>query len=124
MTVDISPKSTDETDVPPRLGDETDGLASAYQRTQVTGAGNVVVVDTGGICILSVITLPVEKLLFKPDTARTKASAPARPGGHALLVEEMVRDVQFRELVERGLADLNEGRKSKLEDVKRRLGDI
>ena len=40
------------------------------------------------------------------------------------LVTKMVQDKKFFEGVERGLRDIDEGRYSTLEDVKRRLRDI
>lgn len=40
------------------------------------------------------------------------------------LIARMVQDKKFLEGVERGLRDIDEGRYSTLEDVKRRLGDL
>ena len=40
------------------------------------------------------------------------------------LIARMVQDKKFLEGVERGLRDIDEGRYSTLEEVKRRLGDL
>ncbi len=40
------------------------------------------------------------------------------------LIAKMVQDKKFLEGVERGLRDIDEGRYSTLEDVKRRLGEL
>jgi len=105
------------------INNSTDGLVSAYQRTAITGAGIAMVVDTGGSIGIGVMRVPswrevqFEKPQIEPDIPTVQPAAPD-------LAYEMVSAPEFKELVERGLKDLDEGRYSNLEDVKRRLGDV
>jgi len=103
------------------LENGTDGLASAYQQTQVTGTGHATVEDTAGVFFLSVMTFPVLRLL---GPCATEAKGPTSQLEGPVLAREMAGNTDFRRLVEQGLAELAEGRHSKLEDVKRRVGDI
>jgi len=83
----------------------TDGLASAYQIMEVTAGGSPVL-ETGGNLLIGVITLPHSEIL--PLT-------PAPPESLAnemelRLASEMSENQLFRQLVERGLSDLEQGR--------------
>lgn len=96
----------------------TDGLASAYQRTQVTGTGDAMIADTAGLCYVPVMRIPVVKLL----AVGIRAAQQLEPENS--LAREMSQNADFTRLVEKGLADLATGRHSRLKDIKQRLGDI
>lgn len=104
--------------------DTTDGLASGYQRTEITGAGYAAVTDTSGALVASVRTLP----FWIPVSIGRRANDECLRGQDVLsvnrLAADMVSSADFRAMTERGMADLDRGRQARLEDVKRRLGDI
>ena len=87
---------------------ETAGLASGYQRTSVTSSAVSVVSVTGGNLLISV-----------PTTRHYQPLIPVEP-----LEVQMQQSLAFLHLVQRGLTDLQQGRYSRIEEVKRRLGDI
>lgn len=97
----------------------TDGLASAYQQTQVTGNGSATVEDTGGM-----LFVPIRTFVWKLLPRATATPKPASQSDVPALARDMAEDSDFRKLAEQGLADLAEGRHSKLADVKRRVGDL
>ena len=103
------------------LHESTSGLASGYQLTQVTGAGLAVTSDTSGDLMLSVTSIPSWQLV---PASSPVSEEDARSSDQADLAREMVEDTNFRELTERGMADLAQGRYSRIEDVRRRLGEI
>jgi len=94
----------------------TDGLASAYQITEVT-AGGPPVLETGGNLLIGVITLPHSEIIpltpAPPESSATE-SEKKLPSSYDSLASEMLENRLFRQLVERGLADLGQGRYTKI----------
>lgn len=91
---------------------EADGLVSGYQITQVTGGG-VPVLETGGNLLIGVITLPYAQILPLTPAALEPSATPSekeRQGLQNRLASEMAENRLFRQLVERGVADLEQGR--------------
>ena len=91
---------------------DTDGLVSGYQITQVT-SGGVPVLETGGNLLIGVITLPYAQILPLTPAAPEPSATPSekeRQGLQNRLASEMSENQLFRQLVERGLADLKQGR--------------
>ncbi|MEK6607261.1 MAG: hypothetical protein AABZ30_06320 [Myxococcota bacterium] len=87
----------------------TDGLASAYQLTQVAGAAFAVAPATAGTPTAEMMGWPM--LVELPLTGATLGQ---RMAGDAELVASTIR----------GQLELAEGGRRRLEDVKRRLGDL
>jgi len=88
----------------------TDGLASAYQIMEVTAGGSPVL-ETGGNLLIGVITLPHSEILpLTPAPPESSASEKELRSPHNRLASEMSENRLFRQLVERGLADLEQGR--------------
>lgn len=104
----------------------TDGLASAYQMTEIT-AGGPPVLETGGNLLIGVITLPYSELLpltpAPPESSATQ-SEKERESLHNRLALEMTESRLFRRLVEHGVADLEQGRYEGLSEVKRKSGVV
>ena len=93
----------------------TDGLAYAYQITEVT-AGGPPVLETGGNLSIGVITLPHSEplpLTPAPPEPSVTQSEKKRETINGRLASEMTENRLFRRLVEQGLADLEQGRCSK-----------
>lgn len=94
----------------------TDGLASAYQITEVT-VGGPPVLETGGNLLIGVITLPYREIIpLIPAPPESSAIEPEKklPSSHDRLASEMLENRLFQQLVERGLADLKQGRYTKI----------
>lgn len=108
--------------IDPALDEGTDGLVSAYQRTEITGMRLGAAMATARQVPIGVTVLPSREGTRPSNSPSTPVESvePVRKPLEAAMSE----DVSFYHLTERGLADLKEGRYSKLEDVKRRLGDI
>ena len=87
---------------------ETDGLVSGYQRTSVTSTGIAVVSETGGNLLVGVAMIPQYQPLIRVEPFEA----------------QMQQSLDFLHLVQRGLTDLQQGRYSRIEEMKRRLGDI
>jgi len=91
---------------------DADGLVSGYQITQVTGGG-VPVLETGGNLLIGVIALPYAQMLPVTPAAPEPSATPSEKERHDLLnrlASEMAENRLFQQLVERGLADLKQGR--------------
>jgi hypothetical protein len=105
---------------------DTDGLASAYQIMQVTDGGGPVL-ETGGNLLIGVITLPYSEIVplipAPPESSATK-SEKEFPGPHNRLAIEMSENRLFRQLVERGLADLGQGRYKEIAKEKMTSGVV
>jgi len=102
----------------------TDGLASGYQIMEVT-AGGPPVLETGGNLLIGTITLPYsEPLLLTPAPPESSATWSEKEGErlHNRLALEMTETPLFRQLVERGLVDLEQGRYKGLGEAKRKSG--
>lgn len=94
----------------------TDGLASAYQITEVT-VGGPPVLETGGNLLIGVITLPHSEplpLTPAPLESSVTQSEKEREILHNCLALEMTQNRLFRRLVEQGVADLEQGRYTKI----------
>jgi len=94
----------------------TDGFASAYQITEVT-AGGPPVLETGGNLLIGVITLPhIEIMPLTPAPLESSATESEKklPSSYDSLASEMLENRSFRQLVERGLADLEQGHYTKI----------
>jgi hypothetical protein len=90
----------------------TDGLASAYQMTEIT-AGGPPVLETGGSLSIGVIILPYAQILPLTPVAPESSGTPSDKESQSpqnRLASEMSENRLFRQLVERGLADLEQGR--------------
>lgn len=90
----------------------TDGLVSGYQITQVT-EGGMPVLETGGNLLVGVITLPYAQIVPLTPAAPKPSATPSEKQPQNLqnrLASEMSENRLFRQLVERGLADLGQGR--------------
>jgi hypothetical protein len=91
---------------------DTDGLASAYQVTEIT-AGGPPVLETGGNLLIGVITLPYAQILPLTSVAPESSATPSEKEPQSLqnrLASDMSENRLFRQLVERGLADLEQDR--------------
>ena len=94
----------------------TDGLASAYQITEVT-VGGPPVLETGGNMLIGVITLPYREIVpLIPAPPESSAIEPEKkfPSSHERLASEMLENRLFQRLVEQGVADLEQGRYTKI----------
>jgi len=87
----------------------TDGLASAYQITEVTAGGSPVL-ETGGNLLIGVITLPYSEILPLTPAPPESSVNEKELSSHNHLASEMSENQLFRQLVERGLSDLEQGR--------------
>lgn len=97
-----------------------DGLVSGYQITQVTGGG-VLVLETGGNLLIGVITLPYAQILPLTPAAPKPSATPSEKESQSLqnrLASEMSENRLFRQFVERGLADLKQGRYRQIDKEK------
>ena len=98
------------------MRNDADGLVSGYQISQVTGGGSPVV-ETGGNLLIGVVTLPYAEIVpLTPATPEPSAtpSERGRQGFEERLASEMAENRLFRQLVERGLADLKQGHYRKI----------
>ena len=94
------------------MRNDTHGLVSGYQISQVTGGG-VVVLETGGNLLMGVITLPYAQILPLTPAAPEPSATPSEKECQGLenrLASEMSENRLFQQLVERGLVDLEQGR--------------
>lgn len=102
----------------------TDGLASAYQMTEIA-AGGPPVLETGGNLLIGVITLPHSELLpltpVPPESSATHSEKEPESLDSRLALE-MTENRLFQRLVEHGLADLEQGHHKELREVKRKSG--
>ena len=98
------------------MRNDADGLASAYQITQVTDGGGPIL-ETGGNLLVGIITLPYSEIMpltpAPPESSATE-SEKELPSSYDRLASEMLENRSFRQLVERGLADLEQGRYTKI----------
>ena len=90
----------------------TAGLASAYQIMEVTAGGSPVL-ETGGNLLIGVITLPHSEILPLTPAPPESSVNEKELSPHNHLASEMSENQLFRQLVERGLADLEQGRYTK-----------
>jgi hypothetical protein len=94
------------------MRNNTDGLVSGYQITQVTeGIGPVL--ETGGNLLIGVITLPYAEMVELTPVAPKSSATPSEKEPESLqnrLASEMADNPLFQQLTERGLADLEQGR--------------
>ena len=88
----------------------TAGLSSGYQLTRLTGAAWVPTSTTGGIAVLTDLTLPASR--------REDEILPGSP------LHRMATDKAFHTMTERGLDSSQQGRRRRLEDIMRELGDL
>ena len=86
-----------------------DGLASSYQITEVTAGGSPVL-ETGGNLLIGVITLPHSEILPLTPAPPESSVNEKELSPHNRLASEMSENQLFRQLVERGLSDLEQGR--------------
>lgn len=102
------------------------GLVSGYQISQVTGGG-IPVTETGGNLLIGVITLPYDQIMPLTPAAPEPSGTPSerqRPGLENRLASEMVENQLFRQLVERGLADLKQGHYRQVVKEKIESGEV
>ena len=100
---------------------DADGLTSTYQRTNITAAGALAVMETGGHLIVGVTVLPK----YVPIRPALRGSFQRPQAGSSKPLEaRMAESELFHQLVGRGLADLEHGRYVRIEELKRRLGGI
>lgn len=110
--------------VTPRVDDGTDGLASAYQLTQITGAGVAAVQDTSGAMLFVVTPFPSWQIVPASPSPTQEGSWEPREFPEPSLATRMARDKGFIQGTERGLAEIEQGRYSRIEDIKKKLGDL
>jgi hypothetical protein len=101
----------------------TDGLASAYQITEVTGGGSPVL-ETGGNLLIGIITLPHSEILPLTPVPPESSVNEKDLSPHTHLASEMSENQLFRQLVERGLSDLEQGRYKEIVKEKMTSGAI
>ena len=95
-----------------QIGTDADGLVSAYQMTEIT-AGGPPVFETGGNLLIGVITIPYTQVIpVTPDIPESSKTSIERESQNQQsgLASEMLENPVFRELIERGLADLEQKR--------------
>ena len=105
--------------ISPRTGDGTDGLASAYQRTPLTGASGSAVMDTAGGLHVGVVQLPSWQTL--PLPVPSLSAAPVDLQTHDEVGPFRTWD-QYMEGVKQGYRDHLEGRVIAWDQVKKGLG--
>ena len=91
--------------------DSAEGLASAYQITEVTAGGSPVF-ETGGNIMVGVIILPnVELLELTPASSKPSADVTEDKdkASRSLLGRRMSENPIFRRLVESGISELEQG---------------
>ena len=108
------------------MRNDADGLVSGYQISQVTGGGSPVV-ETGGNLLIGVITLPYAEIVPLTPAAPESSATPSereREGLENRLASEMAENELFRQSVERGLANLKQGRYRQIAKEKIASGEV
>ncbi len=104
-------------------GNTTDGLASAYQVTQITGAG-AATFDAAGNFIVPVTAMPYWRVLSPPRQLDQEQQSEAPEPPQDNLAAKMAQDAFFCQLTARGQAEVERGDYSRIQNVKQKLGDV